>query len=44
VAGDRFVCIKLRGRFPEGVLLNEEQIEQIGYEWMRLELLSTPEA
>jgi len=26
------------------VLLNEEQIEQIGYEWMRLELLSTPEA
>ena len=44
VAGDRFVCIKLRGRIPEGVLLNEEQIEQIGYEWMRMELLSTPEA
>ncbi len=44
VAGDRFVCIKLRGRIPEGVLLNEEQIEKIGYEWMRMELLSTPEA
>ena len=44
VAGDRFVCIKLRGRIPEGVLLTEEQIEQIGYEWMRMELLSTPEA
>lgn len=44
VAGDRFVCIKLRGRIPEGVLLNEEQIEQIGYEWMRMELLSTPGA
>lgn len=44
VAGDRFVCIKLRGRIPEGVLLTEEQIEQIGYEWVRMELLSTPEA
>lgn len=44
VAGDRFVCIKLRGRIPEGVLLSEEQIEAIGYEWMRMELLSTSEA
>jgi len=44
MAGDRFVCIKLRGRVLEGVLLNEEQIEQIGYEWMQMELLSTPEA
>lgn len=44
VAGDRFVCIKLRGRIPEEVLLTEKQIEQIGYEWMRMELLSTPEA
>lgn len=43
VVGDRFVCIKLRGRIPEGVLLNEEQIEAIGYEWMRMELLSPPE-
>jgi len=44
VVGDRFVCIKLRGRIPEGALLSEEEIENIGYEWMRMELLSTPDS
>jgi hypothetical protein len=44
VARDCFVCIKLRGRILEGVLLNEEQIEKISYQWMRMELLNILQA
>lgn len=34
--GDRLLCFKLKGRAPEGKILNKEEIKQIGYEWMLL--------
>ncbi len=32
--GDRLLCFKLKGRAPEGVILDKEEIEKIGYEWV----------
>jgi hypothetical protein len=37
VPGDKLLCFKLKSRAPEGVILNREQIQQIGYEWVRLD-------
>lgn len=34
--GDLAVCIKLRGRAPEGVILSREEVEQIGYDLVLL--------
>lgn len=31
-AGDSAICIKLRGRAPEGVILTAEQVEAVGYD------------
>ena len=31
--GDKFLCLKLNSRPPEGVVLDREQMEQIGYSW-----------
>jgi hypothetical protein len=31
--GDKLLCFKLKGRAPEGVVLNQKQIEEMGYEW-----------
>jgi hypothetical protein len=37
VPGDQFLCMRLHGRPPEGVVLDREQLEQIGYSWALLE-------
>jgi hypothetical protein len=34
VAGDKLLCFKLKQRAPEGVILNREEIEMLGYEWV----------
>jgi hypothetical protein len=34
VPGDRLLCFKLKGRAPEGVVLDRQQLEKIGYEWV----------
>ena len=34
--GDRLLCFKLKGRAPEGVILDKEEMEKIGYEWVLL--------
>lgn len=34
VPGDKLLCFKLKGKAPEGVILNDEQIEEMGYEWV----------
>jgi Domain of unknown function (DUF1874) len=34
--GDVALCFKLKGRPPEGVVLNAEEIEKIGYEFKLL--------
>jgi hypothetical protein len=35
VPGDKLLCFKLKkGRAPEGVILNQKQIEEMGYEWV----------
>lgn len=31
--GDILVCFKLKNRAPEGVILTEEQLEELGHEW-----------
>ena len=31
--GDRLLCFKLNGRAPEGVVLNESQLLEIGFSW-----------
>lgn len=31
-AGDEALCVKLRGRAPEGVILTREQMDEIGYD------------
>lgn len=36
-AGDKAICIKLRGRPPEGTILSREQVEAIGYDLVLLE-------
>jgi hypothetical protein len=32
--GDKLFCFKLKGRAPEGVVLDREQVETMGYEWL----------
>ena len=32
--GDKLLCFKLKQRGPEGVILNRDEIEQLGYEWV----------
>jgi hypothetical protein len=34
--GQRALVFKIKGRIPEGTVLNREQIEQIGYEFFLL--------
>lgn len=38
--GDRAVCLKLRGRIPEGAILTKEQCDQIGYDFVLMERIS----
>lgn len=38
--GSQILCFKLKRRAPEGVILTIEEIEEIGYEWKLLTLLS----
>jgi hypothetical protein len=37
VPGDQFLCMRLHSRPPEGVVLDREQLEQIGYSWALME-------
>jgi hypothetical protein len=32
--GDKCLCFKLAQRAPEGVILNRQQIEELGYHWV----------
>jgi hypothetical protein len=32
--GDQCLCFKLAHRAPEGVILNQQQIEELGYHWV----------
>jgi hypothetical protein len=44
-AGDEALCIKLRGRAPEGVILTRAQMEEIGYDIVHMivgDPMSTP--
>ena len=34
--GDEFLCMRLHRRPPEGVVLDREQLESIGYSWALL--------
>lgn len=40
-AGDVAICLKLKGRAPEGVILSMEEIEKIGYDIVLLEAHDT---
>jgi hypothetical protein len=31
--GDRLLCFKLNGRAPEGVILSEAQLKEMGFSW-----------
>jgi hypothetical protein len=42
VPGDRFLCLRLLSRAPEGVILDREQLEEIGYSWALLSYESAP--
>jgi len=35
-AGDEFLCFKLKQRPPEGAILDRPQLEELGYEWVRM--------
>lgn len=35
--GDQAIVFKLRGRAPEGVILNREEVEKVGYDFGLLE-------
>jgi hypothetical protein len=35
--GDRAICIKLRGRAPEGTVLTADEVEAIGYDLIQME-------
>ena len=37
--GDQFLCLRLHGRPPEGVVLDRAQLEEIGFSWARLSYL-----
>jgi hypothetical protein len=39
--GDKLLCFKLKNRAPEGAILNREQIQKIGYEWVRMDYHGT---
>ena len=41
IPGDRLLCFKLKNRAPEGVVLNREQLEELGYEWVLMTYHST---
>jgi hypothetical protein len=32
--GDRLLCFKLKGRAPEGIVLDRQQLEKLDYEWV----------
>jgi hypothetical protein len=34
--GDEFLCFKLKQRPPEGIILDRDQLEKLGYEWVRM--------
>lgn len=38
--GERALVLKLNGRPPEGSVLNEQEIEQLGYTWGVLDMLA----
>ena len=38
--GDTLICFKLKKRPPEGAILNEDQIESIGFEWFEMRLVA----
>lgn len=38
--GDRFLCFKLEKRPPEGVILDREALEELGYGWVIMTYLS----
>lgn len=35
--GDRFFCFSLKQRPPEAAILSRAQLEEIGYQWARME-------
>lgn len=35
--GDKAVCLKLRGRIPEGSILTKEECDKIGYDFILME-------
>ena len=41
VVGDRMLCFKLKNRAPEGVILTEKEINDLGYEWVLMEYHGT---
>jgi hypothetical protein len=36
LVGDEFLCFKLKQRPPEGAILDRNQLEKLGYEWVRM--------
>lgn len=42
VAGDSAICVKLRGRTAEGVILSAEEVESIGYDLVLMEAVRRP--
>ena len=34
--GDEFLCFKLKQRPPEGAILDRDQLEELGYEWVSM--------
>jgi hypothetical protein len=38
--GDRLICFKLKSRPPEGTILSQAQIQEIGFDWIEMELLA----
>ena len=42
--GDRFLCFKLKKRAPEGVILSQEELEELGYEWVVMDYYGNKKA
>lgn len=40
--GDKALVLRLKGRLPEGKVLNEEEIQSVGYELGLLEAVTKP--
>jgi hypothetical protein len=38
--GDKLLCFKLKGRAPEGKILSVEELQEMGYEFFMMELVS----